>query len=684
MITSAQNPKVRYLRLLMEKSRLRQQENLFVIEGLRELEVALSSGFSIHTLFICPEILKDAEKTNRIKEHARHTEELDPKVYQKTARRGTTEGVLAVMYGKSLSPEDIHLPETPLVLVLEAVEKPGNLGAILRTADACGVHAVLVCDPLTDLYNPNTIRASLGSIFSVPTLTCTSQEAYDWLVLHNKEQLLIRYTLVEAGSPTILRLKPFLAFRNIHDLTYENMAADTFHTVVEKGVGYRLYGEFPRVYMQLNVQHEFVKYPQWYKNIEYLKEKERGYGYREDLFVPGYFECPIKKGQAVIFSASLAVASPGRLQSIFNKELEGRSERDTYKECLKIAASQFLVNRNNVIQVKEGYPWLDVSLRNTAIALPGLTCFAKDREALFARGLAALTENEKKLYYTPDTPLWLFWTLQQYLELTGDKAGLWTSYGRLMKSILGNYKKGTDKVQMHPNGLLWTGEDDKLGATRYGYLVEVCALWYNAVCFALELARDSNERGFVAEYENLPDLIKENFLPTFWCEARSHLADFVNHEEQNIFTRPNQIFACSLPFTPLADETINSVLAACSRELLTSRGLRTLSPKNHLYEGRCEGSSEKRSKAYLNGSVWPWLLGHFLDAQFRLHGRSFVASAKDIIGVFEEEMTEHGIGSIAELYDGDPPHKPHGCIASARSVAGILRAMKRIEKFDEP
>ncbi|HKM31925.1 MAG: amylo-alpha-1,6-glucosidase [Bacteroidales bacterium] len=504
------------------------------------------------------------------------------------------------------------------------------------------------------------------------------------LFLHNKEQLLIRYTLVEAGSPTILRLKPFLAFRNIHDLTYENMAADTFHTVVEKGVGYRLYGEFPRVYMQLNVQHEFVKYPQWYKNIEYLKEKERGYGYREDLFVPGYFECPIKKGQAVIFSASLAVASPGRLQSIFNKELEGRSERDTYKECLKIAASQFLVNRNNVIQVKEGYPWLDVSLRNTAIALPGLTCFAKDREALFARGLAALTENEKKLYYTPDTPLWLFWTLQQYLELTGDKAGLWTSYGRLMKSILGNYKKGTDKVQMHPNGLLWTGEDDKLGATRYGYLVEVCALWYNAVCFALELARDSNERGFVAEYENLPDLIKENFLPTFWCEARSHLADFVNHEEQNIFTRPNQIFACSLPFTPLADETINSVLAACSRELLTSRGLRTLSPKNHLYEGRCEGSSEKRSKAYLNGSVWPWLLGHFLDAQFRLHGRSFVASAKDIIGVFEEEMTEHGIGSIAELYDGDPPHKPHGCIASARSVAGILRAMKRIEKFDEP
>lgn len=173
------------MRLLMEKSRLRQQENLFVIEGLRELEVALSSGFSIHTLFICPEILKDAEKTNRIKEHARHTEELDPKVYQKTARRGTTEGVLAVMYGKSLSPEDIHLPETPLVLVLEAVEKPGNLGAILRTADACGVHAVLVCDPLTDLYNPNTIRASLGSIFSVPTLTCTSQEAYDWLVLHN-------------------------------------------------------------------------------------------------------------------------------------------------------------------------------------------------------------------------------------------------------------------------------------------------------------------------------------------------------------------------------------------------------------------------------------------------------------------------------------------------------------------
>ncbi len=171
----------------MEKSRLRQEEGLFVIEGVRELHVALTCGFTMHTLFLCPHIFTDTGKADHFKKHAPLTQELDEDVYRKTAYRGTTEGVLAIMHAKHLTPEQVRLPENPLVLVLEAVEKPGNLGAVLRTADACGINAVVVCDPRTDLYNPNTVRASLGSLFSVPVLACSSQEAYDWLVSHKMQ-----------------------------------------------------------------------------------------------------------------------------------------------------------------------------------------------------------------------------------------------------------------------------------------------------------------------------------------------------------------------------------------------------------------------------------------------------------------------------------------------------------------
>ncbi|HPW77839.1 MAG: Amylo-alpha-1,6-glucosidase [Bacteroidetes bacterium ADurb.Bin037] len=513
--------------------------------------------------------------------------------------------------------------------------------------------------------------------------------------LHNKEQLLIRYTLLEAHSPTSLRLKPFLAFRNVHDLTRANLAADIFHSKVEKGVGYCLYGGFPRLYMQLNVLNEFVSFPDWYKNIEYLQEKIRGYDYREDLFVPGYFECPIRKGQSIVFSASLTQANPSRLKCLFDKEISNRPSRDSYRNCLKLSASQFLINRNGKTRVVAGYPWLGMNPRDTAIALPGLTLSTDNGMKLFTSGLDTLAAEESTLYGSADAPLWFFWTLQQYLDRSGDKAPLWKKYGKVMKSILHNYIKGTGMVKMHPNGLIWAEKqgvpvtwmdsmvDGKPVNLRTGYIVEVCALWYNAVCFALELAKDQGDTAFVTEFEDIPGLVKENFLPTFWCESRSHLVDYVDHEGQNIFTRPNQIIACSLPFTPLGDETINSILEVCRKELLTPRGIRTLSPKNPLFEGHCEGDPVKRNRAYHQGSAWPWLMGPYLEAQFRLHGKGFASCATEMLNVFEEDMTEHGIGSIAELYDGDPPHRPHGCTSSARNVAEILRLMNLVEKYNK-
>lgn len=171
----------------MDKSRKRKEDGLFVIEGLRECGIALQSGYRLQCLYYCQQILGQhplMALPNNCSKDDYQLEEISAPVYQKLAYRGTTEGILAVFYAKTLGLEDIPLKENPLVIVLEGVEKPGNLGAILRTADAAGASAVLLCDPLTDVYNPNTIRASLGCLFSVPTVACTNEEAFAWLKEH--------------------------------------------------------------------------------------------------------------------------------------------------------------------------------------------------------------------------------------------------------------------------------------------------------------------------------------------------------------------------------------------------------------------------------------------------------------------------------------------------------------------
>ena len=212
--------------------------------------------------------------------------------------------------------------------------------------------------------------------------------------------------------------------------------------------------------------------------------------------------------------------------------------------------------------------------------------------------------------------------------MTQDKNTLWKTYGPLLKSILNHYKKG-QTVQLHDNGLLLVHE--KQEAVRSGYLVEICALWYNAVCFALELSQDKEEDAFEAEFGYLPALIKENFLPTFWCEARSHLADFFNYKELNVDTRHNQLFACSLPYTPLSDETIHRVLEACRKELLTTRGIRTLSPKNPLYKGRHEGTQEEE-KSFSERFYGTLVVGTLFECKFRLHGKFRPFSQRDYTG----------------------------------------------------
>ncbi|MCL1973746.1 MAG: amylo-alpha-1,6-glucosidase [Bacteroidetes bacterium] len=514
------------------------------------------------------------------------------------------------------------------------------------------------------------------------------------MLAHNKDQVLLRYTLLEAHSPTILRIKPFLAFRNAHSLTKANMEANTKYIPVENGICSQLYAGFPPLYMQLNYKNEFISNPDWYYGITYQEEARRGFEATEDLFIPGYFELPIKKDQSVVFSASLHQEEPTQLKRFFDAVWEERPPRDSYLHCLELAASQFVVHRNGEAHVMAGYPWGGYVALDTFVSLPGLTLSDKGGVDTCKAVLDTMMQKNPGKIESADASLWYFWTLQKYVEVTRDPEALWVDFGPSMKEILKGYEQGSNPaILLHENGLIWAEASNKALSwmnaqvkgipvtPRSGYQVEVNALWYNALMFALEVARQVGDDDFVRYWKDIPERTKENFMRAFWVESRKHLADYVGPEGQNIFMRPNQLFACSLPYSPIADEYKALVLKAIESELLTTRGLRTLSPKNPLYIGLYEGNQETRDKAYHQGTVRPWLIGHYIEACFRLKGPRFADQATELLRGFEEDITVHGVGSIAEVYDGDPPHQPHGCPSAAAGVGEVLRSLRMIESF---
>lgn len=526
------------------------------------------------------------------------------------------------------------------------------------------------------------------------------------LVVHDNEQIMIRYTLLDAHSPTLLRLKPLLAFRSIHSLCVANMAINKQYGVVTNGISSQLYEGFPSLYIQTNKKNEFVPSPDWYYGVEYIREKERGYESSEDLYTPGYFELPIEKGESIILSASLTMENTKTFTGSFEKQVAARPPKNTFVEVLKNTANQFIFRKEKKTEIVAGYPWYGTRSRDTFISLPGLTLsLNKDiktckavldtisatlKDGLFPR----ILNTEHLEYYDVDTPLWYFWTLQKYGEAVGNKKSIWKDYGKHMKSILKSYKGGANfYIHMHENGLIWAEQqgqthtwmdamvDGKAVVPRYGYMVEVNALWYNAICYTLELAKENKDMEFVNEWKDVPQKIEESFLPVFWLETEKYLVDYVDSKGKSRSIRPNQLIATSLPYSPVNDEIKEEVLNAIELDLLTPKGIRTLSPKNPRYIGRYEGDQTARDNAAYRGSVWVWLLGHYIEVNFKLHGKSFLTEAERIAERFNEEMVDYGICSIPEVFDGDPPYNRGGAISQAWSVAEVLRIMSLIEEY---
>jgi len=513
-----------------------------------------------------------------------------------------------------------------------------------------------------------------------------------------KDRVMIRYTLVEAHSPTKLRLSPFLAFRGHHALSKANTYVNKKFTKIDNGVQFKLYDTYSPLALQISKKNDFVPAPDWYYNMEYIMERERGYDYQEDLYVPGYFEFDIEKGEAVIFSAGLEVANPETRQASFAKEISRRIPRNNFVNCLKNSAGQFIYRRGGETRVLAGFPWFGWWGRDTFISLPGLTLTSGDTEtflevmdtmskdlkgALFPNLGSGAEKNTNSI----DAPLWYFWALQQYVIFTGDTDTVRERYLGNMKKIIDGFIEGTDfNIKVLENGLLsggvkgiavtWMDAVTPEGPVtpRTGCPVEVNALWYNALCFYISLNAESY-------MEEVVEKLERSFVEEFWDEEKGYLADVVNMGQKNWSIRPNMIIATSLPYSPLAENQKAQVLDIAKLHLLTNRGIRSLAPSDPEYKGYYHGNQTQRDKAYHQGTVWPWLMGPFAEGYLKLHGKAGVNFVEKMIQAFDGVMSQYGIGSVAEIYDGDPPHRPKGAISQAWSVGELLRMMYIVDKI---
>ena len=521
---------------------------------------------------------------------------------------------------------------------------------------------------------------------------------------HYENRILIRYTLVDGHSATTLRFRPFLAFRSVRQFTHENSTASRDYSAVDNGIKTCMYAGYPDLYMQFSKKNEFKFCPDWYRGVEYPKEQERGYASNEDLYVPGYFEMNIKKGETIVFSAATSEIKTSSLKKLFDTEVDERSPRDNFFHCLVNAAHQFhRREKNDDRYILAGYPWFKCRARDTFISLPGLTLSIEENDYFelvmktamrgyyeFMEGkplTAHITEIEQ-----PDVPLWAVWALQQYAKETS-KEECYKKYGQFIKDVI-RFIQGNKhpNLELKENGLLYTNGRDQavtwMNSTangrpvvpRTGYIVEFNALWYNALCFCASLAGAVGEEADQQELLAQAEITKKSFVDTFLNEY-GYLYDYVDGNMMDWSVRPNMIFPVAFDYSPLSQDQKKKVLDICTRELLTPKGLRSLSPKSGGYNPIYVGPQTQRDYAYHQGTAWPWLGGFYMEASLKLYKRTRLSFVERQMVGYEDEMSYHSLGTISELFDGNPPFSGRGAISFAMNVAEILRALELLEKY---
>jgi predicted glycogen debranching enzyme len=504
-----------------------------------------------------------------------------------------------------------------------------------------------------------------------------------------------------------LELRPLIAFRDYHFTTHENSAISHTPGVSPGMVECEPYAGLPKLWLA-HSDAEVRVVGDWYRNFEYTVEQARGLDYREDLFCPAQLTFDLRRDSrpAIIASTErrdsaeaprLRAAEIGRRRTI----IASAPSSDRFTRTMVQAADQFLVSRGAETTVIAGYHWFSDWGRDTMIALPGLT-LATGRCDAARSVLRAFAESadrgmlpnrfpdggEAPEYNTADATLWFFEAVRALAAQTGDYEFVRGRLYATMTDVISWHERGTRYgIRVDVDGLLCAGEagvqltwmDAKVGdwvvTPRRGKPVEIQALWYNAARVMQELSARFGQESGAAHYGEMAGKARASFLRQFWNEQAGCLFDVVNGDERDGAIRPNQIFAASLYYGMLPRERAKSVVAVVERDLLTPYGLRTLAPSDPQYQGRYEGDRLHRDGAYHQGTVWPWLLGPFLNAYLEVNGRTPEARAQAAQWTAElrRYVDDEGLGQIPEVFDGDAPHRSAGCIAQAWSVAELLR-----------
>jgi predicted glycogen debranching enzyme len=533
------------------------------------------------------------------------------------------------------------------------------------------------------------------------------------LMLHGENTTYITYSIETSPngprtSQIILEVRPLVAFRDHHSLLRENPGF-SMHTNVEPGITrLRPYEHLPQLCIIFD-SGRFEGSGYWYRNYHYRREKERGYPSNEDLYSPGRILFTFEEGdsQELAFSTERVSLADLRNRSIAEVErrtriLESPIARHDLRNHLLLAADSFIAKRGDNRTIIAGYPWFTDWGRHAMVSLPGLTLVTgryDDAKGIISTYLRNMNLglipshfpdfSRDAAYDSIDAGLWLIEAVKKYHDYTGD-GGFIASILPDLRDIVQHYLEGTlYSIKVDDDGLLQGGMEgteltwmnakvaDRVITPRMGKPVEVNALWYNALRIMADLCAEFGGLAEESKYDYLARQVFENFNRDFWNQAKNCLYDLITKNLKDDSIRPNQIFALSLTNPVLAVSKWMPVLEVVERELLTPYGLRTLSPDDPNYVGTCKGNLEARDRAYHQGTVWPWLLGHYIMAYIRVHGRSTrtIAYCSRLLELFIDHVHEAGLGNISEIFDGDPPHAPRGCIAQAWSVAEILRVV---------
>ncbi|MBC7085508.1 MAG: glycogen debranching enzyme N-terminal domain-containing protein [Methanomethylovorans sp.] len=533
---------------------------------------------------------------------------------------------------------------------------------------------------------------------------------------HGKNNVFVRYSIhVPAEQEnSLIRIHPLVSLRDFHKLTqkHDNISQEPsrYGTILNLNKP-----ENRNIRLHLLSNAAYIQKWDWYYNFEYPVERERGYDFHEDCFHPGYFEMELVKGNNDVFivasTEKVSEVSLATISGVYEAEkkristvCQGQKFGGILPSKLAITADTFIVWRQSsgMHSIIAGYPWFADWGRDAMISLPGLT-LVNGRYKLAASILSTFAQNcrhglipnrfpdhstEDYAYNTVDASLWFINALWKYMEYTDDISTVKKMWSTVNEIIL-NYSKGTkfgikmdtDYLICHDGQLTWM--DAKVGdvaiTPRKGKACEINALWYNALVIASEIATKIEVDE--ADFSETAEKVRENFEDVFWNDEQGYLYDYIVHETpameyKDPSLRPNQILAVSLPYCMLDHIKEKSIVRKVQQNLLTPRGLRTLAPYETAYKGRYEGNTIQRDLAYHNGTVWPWLIGPFVSAYCKINGHSQRSRqyAKELLDGFIPHLSEAGIGSISEIFDGDEPHLPRGCVSQAWSVAEILRA----------